>query len=220
MKSRAVSLREQLQGVAQVYRNPFFWRIVPTVTATHAGFLAFQSLWAGPWLADVDGLAGQSLANHLLAMALAMVVGYFTLGLVMERLTRLGLRAAAVPISGMGGFMLVQLAILSGAELPSLWLWSAFGLFGTSTILWYALLSQRVAPEFAGRANTGLNVIAFGGAFAAQWGIGAIVGLWPGDAPGSYALAGYRAGLGTSLALQLICFAWLLWPRRDPAARL
>ena len=220
VKTRAPGLRQQLEGVAAVYRNPFFWRIVPMVTATHAGFLAFQSLWAGPWLRDVDGLAGQPLANHLLAMATAMVVGYFTLGLVMERVGRFGLRAASVPIVGMGGFMLVQLAILAGLPVPSLWLWSAFGLFGTSTILWYALLSQRVAPEIAGRANTGMNVIAFGGAFAAQWGIGAIIGLWPGETAGSYALAGYRAGLGTSLALQAVGFVWLLAPRRDPAARL
>lgn len=220
IKSRAVGLREQLEGVATVYRSPFFWRIVPMVTATHAGFLAFQSLWAGPWLRDVDGLTGRDLANHLLAMAAAMVVGYFTLGLVMERVGRLGLRSTLVPVVGMGGFMLVQLAILSGMPVPSLWLWSAFGLFGTSTILWYALLSQRVAPEIAGRANTGMNVIAFGGAFAAQWGLGAIIGLWPGVVPGTYALAGYRAGLGTSLALQAVGFLWLLWPRRDPAARL
>jgi len=54
--------------------------------------------------------------------------------------------------------------------------------------------------------NTALNLLTFLGAFAAQWGIGAVINLWPASDNG-YAVPGYRAAFGMMLGLQLISFA-------------
>ena len=52
-------------------------------------------------------------------------------------------------------------------------------------------------------------------AWAAQWGIGVIIDLWPATAQGGYDPAGYQAGFGMMLALQVIALAWFLLYRGD-----
>ena len=47
-------------------------------------------------------------------------------------------------------------------------------------------------------------------AFSAQWGIGAIINLWPETADGGYAPPGYQAAFTMMLALQLLCLLWFL----------
>jgi hypothetical protein len=96
-------------------------------------------------------------------------------------------------------------------------LWLAFGFFGTAGILPYAALSQRFPAALAGRLNTTLNVMVFSAAFAAQWGMGAIVALWPGETPGAYALEGYRTAFAVMLALQALGLAWFAGFRRRSA---
>jgi hypothetical protein len=83
-----------------------------------------------------------------------------------------------------------------------------FGFFGASCILPYAVFSQSFPRQLAGRANTGLNVLAFIAAFAAQWAIGVIIGLWPQTDTGGYPPAGYQAGFGLILTFQLIAAGW------------
>jgi len=45
-------------------------------------------------------------------------------------------------------------------------------------------------------------------AFAAQWGIGAIIGLWQETSGGGYDPAGYRAAFGLMLILQVMAAGW------------
>jgi hypothetical protein len=53
----------------------------------------------------------------------------------------------------------------------------------------------------------------FATAFSIQWGVGAILGLWP-DAQGRYDAEAYRAAFGVLLAAQAAAAAWLLTARR------
>ena len=93
-----------------------------------------------------------------------------------------------------------------------------FGFFGTTGIIPYAGLSQRFPPHLAGRVNTGLNLLVFVTAFAGQWGIGAIIDLWPETAAGGYAAPGYRAAFGTMLGIQVLGLAWYALFRRGREA--
>jgi hypothetical protein len=70
------------------------------------------------------------------------------------------------------------------------------------------VLSQKFAAELAGRANTALNLLVFVAAFAAQWGIGAIINCWPQRPDGGYAPAGYQAAFGILLGLQVVAVLW------------
>jgi hypothetical protein len=116
----------------------------------------------------------------------------------------------------MAVFLGMQLLLVlqpAGLGLP---LWLFFGFFGTACILPYAVLSQQFPPELAGRANTGLNLLVFLAAFAAQWGVGVILGQWPTTAAGSYDPAGYRWGFSLLVGLQLLGMIWYQVAGRGP----
>jgi hypothetical protein len=89
-------------------------------------------------------------------------------------------------------------------------LWVLFGLFGTTGIIPYAVLSQSFPVHLSGRANTAVNLLVFIAAFSAQWGIGAIINMWPGSSEGGYAAAGYRAGFAMMLCFQVVSLLWFI----------
>ena len=65
---------------------------------------------------------------------------------------------------------------------------------------------------------TGVNVLTFGGAFAAQWGIGVIINLWPSSPTatgGGYAPEGYQAAFIVMAVLQVVTLIWFLVYRKE-----
>jgi hypothetical protein len=68
--------------------------------------------------------------------------------------------------------------------------------------------------------NTAVNLLIFVAAFSAQWGIGAIMDLWPASG-GHYPAVAYRAAFGVVAALQVVAFLVLLPARiaSTPAER-
>ena len=175
-------------------------------------FLSIQGLWSGPWLRDVAGLDRTATADVLLLIAASMVAGFILLGLIAARCIRRGIEPVAVAVSGMGLFMLVQgtIIILNQAS-PIVMVWMFFGFFGSAGIISYSVLSRSFPKHMAGRANTALNLLVFVAAFAGQWGIGAVIDLWPTTADGGYAPASYRTGFGMMLALQAAAMFWFAW---------
>jgi len=202
------SIKEQLQGIIHVFSSLTFWRIAPLTVMSQASFLAIQGLWSGPWLRDVAGFEREMIAQILFMIAAAMVTGFILMGAVAERLSRLGIKPIVIAVSGMSAFMITQgLLILElTAWAPTLWV--LFGVFGTTGIIPYAVLSQSFPIHLSGRVNTGVNLLVFICAFAAQWGIGAIISLWPGTAAGGYAPPGYQAGFAMMLCLQVSALLW------------
>ena len=202
------SIKVQLQGIAGVFSSLTFWRIAPLTVMSQAAFLAIQGLWSGPWLRDVAGFERSGAAQVLLMIAAAMVIGFILIGAAAERASRLGIKPIAVAVAGMSAFMLVQLSLILEATSWARTLWVLFGIFGTTGIVPYAVLSQRFPLHLSGRVNTALNLLVFVAAFAAQWGIGAIINLWPVAAGDGYAPAGYQAAFAVMLILQLLSLVW------------
>jgi predicted MFS family arabinose efflux permease len=202
-----LSLAASLAGVGRVLTSPLFWRVAPLTVVSEGSFMAIIGLWAGPWLRDVGGHDRVAAAELLLAVAAAMVAGFLLMGLAADRLARFGISSLQVAVAGMSLFaMTLALIVATASGSPLLWL--AFGFFGTAGILPYAALSQRFPAALAGRLNTTLNVLVFTMGFAAQWGMGAIIALWPQATPGGYALEGYRTAFAVMLSLQVLGLAW------------
>jgi len=204
------SVKEQIQGIGQVYTSPLFWRIAPWAVTSQATFMAIQTLWAGPWLRDVAGYDRTDMAQGLLLIAAAMVAGFALIGALAARLSRSGIRPLYVSVSGMGVFMVIQGLIILHIPSLTLPLWILFGFFGASGVLNYAILSQNFPGNLAGRVNTGLNVMVFVVAFGGQWGIGEIINLWPILPDGRYTPTSYQAGFGLMLALQVLSVIWFI----------
>jgi predicted MFS family arabinose efflux permease len=200
--------RHQMREMGTILTSLSFWRIAPWATLSQGTFLAVHGLWAGPWLRDVAGYERSEVAGTLLLLAVAMVLGFVVLGTAAERLSRRGISTMAVGATGMGFFMAVMLLIVWGSKSSATLIWMLFGFFGTSGILPYAALSQSFPLRLSGRVNTALNLLVFLAAFAAQWGIGAIIGFWPTTQSGGYAPVGYQVAFGVLLAIQLLTIFW------------
>jgi predicted MFS family arabinose efflux permease len=202
------TLRQQLQGIRQVFTSMTFWSIAPWAVAAQAAYLSIAGLWSGPWLRDIANYDRMTAANTLMGISIAMILGYFTFGFLAERLARRGIQPMTVAASGMICFIVVQGMIVLQIVKMTLILWLLFGFFGTACILPYAALSKSFPQHLSGRVNTGLNLLVFVAAFAAQWAIGLVIGLWPQSAAGGYSAAGYSSSFGLIVLLQLAGAAW------------
>lgn len=202
------TLRQQLQGIRQVFTSRTFRSIAPWAVAAQAAYLSIAGLWSGPWLRDIANYDRMTIANTLMGISIAMIAGYFAFGSLAERLARRGIRPMTVAASGMICFMVVQGMIVLQMVKVTLILWLLFGFFGTACILPYAALSQNFPQHLSGRVNTGLNLLVFVAAFAAQWAIGLVIDFWPQTASGGYSAAGYSSSFGLIVILQLAGAAW------------
>jgi len=206
------SVRELLAGVRKVFSAGVFWRVSTIFMVAQGTFMSVQTLWISPWLRDVAGY--ESPGSMLASVAVAMIFGFGVSGSLADRLARLGIDhlaflkvAYAVSI---GVFGLIALGVTVAVPVT----WVVYAVCSTAaTTLSYPILSKRFPAALAGRVNTATNMLVFVWAFLAQWGIGAVIGMWPVQA-GHYGLAGYQAAFGLCLALQVGAFALLMSQRR------
>jgi predicted MFS family arabinose efflux permease len=205
------TLGQQLRDLFQViYRDRLFWRLAPMTTLGFASGSAIQTLWAGPWLRDVAGFDRPAVARQLMIMAVALSLGSMFGGVIADGLRRFGIAVTTVAAAAAVLFMAAELGIVLGWVGASAALWALFGATFNVVTLNYAALSQHFPPGYAGRANTGMNVLATGGAFALQYAIGAVIDLWPRMPGGGYDPRAYAWAFGLVLALQAGAFAWFL----------
>ena len=150
------------------------------------------------------------VAAHLLYITIAMVVGFFSVGVIMERLARVGISNLAVASTYCLLALLALVVIMLEWQLPSLFAWLVFGFFGGAGFLFYPLLCGYFKEELAGRVVTSANVLTFGGAFVAQWAIGAVINQWPVIENGNFHPAGYQAGFALFGGMTLISLIWVI----------
>lgn len=212
--SSVPGLGEQIGQLGQIYGSFFFWRLA-IITAVHtSAFMAYQTLWAGPWLRDVAHLGESAVADNLLLFNVGFLSGVLTSGIVADRLRHVGVRpsacAAGAVVLTLGVEAMFALEMVRLAPL----LCFCFGLFGSSIILVYAIFGQHFPVQLAGRVNTAQNMISFLTAFAVQWGIGRLIGLWPDLGGGHYAPEAHRAGFLMLMGLTVVAGAFAVWPSR------
>lgn len=210
----AGSLLEQTRALGAIYRDPFFWRIVPLMFTCASSNMAIQGLWAGPWLADVEGLARDDVARGLFAMAFALTIGTLLSGSAAGALGRLGISLGGAAAVGAALYIAVQIVIVMRPALPPIILWSAFGLAFPLVTVVFAALAQRFPASHIGRANTAANVLIFSAAFAYQYGLGGVINLWDKLPGGGYPTEAYVAAFTVAIATQAAALLWFLAPRR------
>jgi MFS family permease len=214
LPGRGETWREQVAVMGRIFTRVDFWRLAAPLVISQASFQALQGLWFGPWLADVHGLQRGPAADVLFVSAAAYMLASFALGPFADRLARRGIGALRVYQVGMlmcaGAF--APLAFGVGPVVPLLALFAATSV---AAIIAYALLTHIVPPAQTGRVTTASNLLLFGTSFTVQWGVGAILGLWP-SAAGRYAPEAYRFAFGLLLAAQAAAAAWLLTAKARP----
>lgn len=202
---------EQLAGVRQVMTDRQFWRYAPMVTLCIGGFMAIQGLWVSRWLAEVEGLDRQQVAQQLTLLNAAMLVGCLWMGFVTTPLIRRGIAEARILSVVALVFVAVFVAINALGGRGQAWLWALLAFVYPLCNIAYAIVAKSLPLALSGRANTALNLMAFVGAFGLQWGIGlAVDGL---RAAGWEASAAFRAAFVLVLLLQALAVAWMFTGR-------
>jgi MFS family permease len=194
-------------GLKTIFGDPRFWRLAPLSTMCISTAWAVQGLWAGPWLADVDGLPRASIVLHLMVMAVTLSASALLLGLGADRLRSRGIQMQAILGCAALMFVAAESLLILDARSTSYVSWAVVAGMGAGTVLSYSILAQYFPKEIAGRANAALNVFHIGGAFVLQEVIGWIINRWPTHG-GHYPAIGYKTALGLMIVLQIIAIIW------------
>jgi MFS family permease len=213
------TLAEQLRGTWQVLASPYFWRVVPLTLLNQGIFLAIQTLWVGAFMRDVPGLDPAESARQVSVIGFAMMAGCVGAGWAARHLERMGVSLYTFAGVGMAGFVAVQALLMAQVPLPQGLLWAAFGVFGSSGILAYAVLARHFPDRLIGRATTALTLTVFLSTFACQVGVGLVLDFWPAR-DGRYPAAAHLTVWGIFVALQALAAVWYaLGARRTGASQ-
>lgn len=212
------AVRSQIDDLKQVYGSAFFWRLASMVILHNGVFLSYQSLWAAPWLRDVAGLDRSGVADAMFMFNVGMFAGVLSLGILAERIQRLGIPPIVPAGFGIGLSIAVQCLFAAQWTAYPATLCLLFGYFGSSSVLAYAVLSQNFPARLTGRVNTAQNMLTFIAAFTTQWLVGVMIGLYPSPGGGLYSIEGHQVAHTVFIAVELIGFAYFLWPRKKAAA--
>jgi MFS family permease len=212
---RPTPWRTQLRELRRILSDRLFWRLIPISVAGMGGTLAIQGLWAGPWLGEGVGLPRAEVADRLMALGLAMTVGFVLNGWIADRLRARGVGSVTTMALGTVPAVIAIGAIALRVDPAGWWHWAVLGLFGQVTAIVYPALSRHFGTEFAGRAGTANALLVFTGIFALQYAMGLIVDLWPRGADGAYPPQAYQAAFGAVVVALIASLAWLLRPGED-----
>ena len=196
--------------LSSIYLDVRFWHLAPMSACLIGTSFAMQGLWAAPWLTDVVRLDRRALVGALFAMALALCAGALGLGIIADRLRGLGVTSRQMLVVMTVLAIAAQLALVLRAPLPPLLPWLVLAVAASATVLSYAAMAEVFPSNAAGRANSALNVLHIGAAFAIQGGIGVIVGDWATHGAGHSPAIAYETAFAINLLPQCLALGWFL----------
>lgn len=170
------TLGQTLRSVGQIYASAGFLRFAASAAFFTGGFMALQSLWAVPWLMGVNGLDLAGAAVLLMVLNVGMLVGQLAIGLFGTRLAHRGVRPVNLMQVGFAGMLAVELGILLQIG-PLAVLWFLLGALSAVNSQAYLAAAAYFPREVFARVSTAVNLMAFIGAFAVQWGLGVALDL-------------------------------------------
>ena len=203
-------------GYRSIFGSRIFLSYAPLAIFGSGGFSAIQSLWAGPWLIEVAGLTRAGAAQVLLAYGLSLLVGYLMVAAIGARIaaTRHGPRRWFI---GSLTVAYAALGVIVANPFPDSSLpWFAYGMTLGAAMLAYPALTRAFPAAIAGRVVTAYNLLMFIGAFALQFGIGAVIQALLDT--GISKVAAYQGAFGSLLAIQVLALIWFAVLSRAPVA--
>lgn len=206
MSSAAKSSARTDTGYAAIFVDPYFRRMALLGAVHQGGFMALQSLWAGPWMITVLGMSVEQTSHVLFLFNFALLIAYLGLSWWAPRYVAYGQRAGLpvlkVVAVGLTLAVLVQILMVVLPYPDSWWLWIVFAVAITVTTLGQTHVSLAFPTSLVGRANSAFNLTLFIGAFLAQWGIGVLVDGF--EAQGWPSAAAMRLAMACYLMLQAL----------------
>ena len=201
---------------ADVWRHPYFRKMAPLGFFNYGGLLSIQTLWAVPWMIRVTGYTPVQAATGLFWINVAMLMTFWTWGLLNPWLVRRGMSAERLIARGLPASLIV-LAIIIGAganlSAQSGVLLALFCMTSTFVSLAQPAVGMAFPAELAGRALSAYNLVIFSGVFTVQWGIGLLIdGL---RALGWTETEAFQGALGVFLACCIASYVYFLVAKKS-----
>lgn len=198
---------------AVIWRNPYFRRMAPLAFFNYGGLVAIQTLWAGPWMVKVAGYTPLQAATGLFSINAAMLVTFWSWGMVNPWLTSRGWTANRLLTWGVP-FSLVMLAGNTALGASTGWLgWALFCVASSVLGLAQPAVGMAFPSSLAGRALSGYNLMIFGGIFVVQWGIGLLIDAFAAAGLGS--VVTFQAAMAVFLCCCLASYGYFLYGGKD-----
>ncbi len=201
---------------AEVWRNHYFRRMTPIGFFSYGGMIAFQTLWAGPWMVRVAGYAPAEAAQGLFWINVSMLFTFWAWGLFNPLLARRGLGTDRLIAWGMPFSLLMLAIIIIAGDAAGAGAWAVFCVTSTFVSLAQPAVGMAFAPALAGRALSAYNLVIFAGVFVVQWGVGLLVDGFA--ALGLDTVNAFRAAVGVFLLCSLAAYGWFLLATPDNRA--
>lgn len=198
---------------ALVWRSRYFRKMAPLAFFNYGGLVAVQTLWAGPWMVRVAGYTPLEAATGLFYINAAMLVTFWTWGMVNPWLVGQGWSANRLIGWGVPVSLLVLAAnILAGSATG--WLgWALFCMSSSALGLAQPAVGMAFSASLAGRAMSAYNLMIFGGVFVVQWSIGLAVDAF--RAAGLTEVASFQAAMGVFLCCCIASYGYFLSVNAD-----
>ena len=169
-------------GYRAIFASPYFRRMALLGAIHQGGFMAMQTLWAGPWMVRVLGLSLDQTSQVLFLFNFTLLLSYLVLSWWAPRYisfnNKPGIPVLQAVSIGLAGTVIVQALMVFYVTSWSWILWVPFAILVTVTTLAQMHVSLAFPPQQAGRANSAFNLTLFIGAFSIQWGIGLLIDLF------------------------------------------
>lgn len=180
------SIADAFRSVGHIFASRSFLRFAGSAMFFTGGFMALQSLWAVPWLMNINGMSLTRAASYLMILNIGMLVGQLSIGMLGTRLNRRGVNPLNMMQFGFTLMLMVQILILFDWG-PVMLLWFLLGVLSAVNSQAYLACASHFPKEAFGRVSTAINLMAFLGAFTVQWGLGMVLDLLQG---GGWSVAG------------------------------
>ncbi|WP_244846888.1 nitrate/nitrite transporter [Caballeronia sp. SL2Y3] len=203
----------QFKGTWHILKSGAFWKIASFSVVTQGVFYAMQSLWIRPYLLDVMNLTPAHAAALVSVLGFAMMLGCVGFGAAARGMERRGVSVYAFCGVGMALYVLVQVLMVLRVPLPPATLLAAYGVFGGTGILSYAVMAEYFPSHMIGRATTTLTLVIFLLIFGFQVGVGAVLSHWTPEG-GHYPAVAHVTVWSILIALQLASAVWYVLPSR------
>lgn len=165
-------------GYAEVWRNPYFRKLVPLGFFNFGGLVAIQTLWAAPWMVKVAAYSPLQAATGLFWLNVAMLLSFWLWGVANPWLARRSYTPDRLITYGMPVSILTLATVVIAGDAVSTGAAAILTLYCVSSTVG-ALAQPAVGLAFpshlAGRALSAYNLVIFSGVFTVQWGIGLVV---------------------------------------------
>ncbi len=192
-ESVAAPVTHGFAGYLTVYRNRYFWRFAVLSVVMQSSFIAFQSLWIGPWFTEVMQQSAKVSGQVIFGFNLVLLLAFVALGSIARKMNQRGV--SLLRVCQVTTVMIIGLHLwlsFTDSIIIAVGTWFVYAIVATP----YTLLQSHVGMSFpeaiTGRAYTGFNLLVFAGIFLIQWIFGALVDwclLWRETEPQAFRLA-------------------------------